>query len=144
MEIRVLSRSEQATIASWRYEGRYATYDFDDPSVLERDHWAVSEAGELIGYCCFGAPARVPGATEKPGTLDVGWGLSPERMGQGAGSRFVAAIVAFAGERWSHAEMRVFVLDWNHRSRTVAERNGFVVVSALGRGDERFVVMVRP
>ena len=61
MEVRALHSVESATIASWRYPGGYSTYDVDDPSILARDHWAVTEAGELVGYCCFGAPARVKG-----------------------------------------------------------------------------------
>ncbi|HEX5620747.1 MAG TPA: hypothetical protein VFX51_20165 [Solirubrobacteraceae bacterium] len=32
-----------ATIAGWRYPGRYRTYDFDEPSALLRDHWAVCD-----------------------------------------------------------------------------------------------------
>jgi hypothetical protein len=35
----------------------------------------------LIGYCCFGAPARVGGAEEEPGTLDVGYGLGARSDG---------------------------------------------------------------
>jgi [ribosomal protein S18]-alanine N-acetyltransferase len=93
MQIRALTRAEMKAIASWRYPGPYSTYDVDDASVLARDHWAVSDAGELIGYCCFGEPARVPGATAEPGTLDIGYGMAPERVGRGDGSRFVAAII---------------------------------------------------
>lgn len=99
MEVRALTTADAAAIAAWRYPGRYSTYDFDDASVLSSDHWAVSEAGDLVGYCCFGAPARVPRAEPEPGTLDVGYGLAPDRMGGGHGHRFVAAILHFARER---------------------------------------------
>jgi ribosomal-protein-alanine N-acetyltransferase len=100
VRIRALTGPEAATIASWRYPGRYSTYDIDHSSILAQDHWAVTEAGELIGYCCFGAPARVGGASEDPGTLDVGYGLAPSRMGRGQGGRFVAAILEFAREQY--------------------------------------------
>ena len=89
MEVRALTGADGQAILAWRYPGRYSTYDFDDPSALDSDTWAVTDGGELIGYCCFGAPARVPGAGEEPGVLDVGYGLAPELMGRGLGPRFV-------------------------------------------------------
>jgi [ribosomal protein S18]-alanine N-acetyltransferase len=131
------------TIGSWRYPGRYSTYDVDDPSVLARDHWAVTDAGELIGYCCFGEPARVPGTTAQPDTVDIGYGMAPDRMGRGDGSRFVAAIIGFASERWDQRRFRIYVLEWNERSRKVAARNGFVAGATIDSEEGPFVVMCR-
>jgi ribosomal-protein-alanine N-acetyltransferase len=143
MEVRALTDADAAAIASWRYPGRYSTYDFDDPSALETDTWALTDADELVGYCCFGAPARVPGAEEEPGTLDVGYGLAPDRMGQGHGHRFVGAVLEFALDRYDPDRMRLYVLDWNERSRKVAERHGFAVESVLDSDEGPFLVMVR-
>jgi [ribosomal protein S18]-alanine N-acetyltransferase len=143
MEARALAVADAATIASWRYPGRYSTYDVDDPATLARDHWAITEAGELIGYCCFGAPARVGGAEEEPGTLDVGYGLAPDRMGRGTGYRFVTTILDFALERHDPERFRVFILDWNESSRRVAARHGFAVESLLETDQGRFSVMAR-
>ena len=81
MQVTPLSRVDAARIASWRYPGRYSTYDINDPSSLAQDHFGVFEDDELVGYCCFGAPARVGGAEAEDGTLDVGYGLAPNRMG---------------------------------------------------------------
>jgi [ribosomal protein S18]-alanine N-acetyltransferase len=143
MEIRALTRAEVEAIASWRYPGPYSTYDFDDASALDRDHWAVTDAGELIGYCCFGEPARVPGTTAQPGALDIGYGMAPDRMGRGDGSRFVAAIIEFASARWDHRCFRIYVLEWNTRSRTVAARNGFVDGPTIDSDEGPFLVMCR-
>ena len=143
MQIRVLTRAEKEAIASWRYPRPYATYDFDDASDLERDHWAVTDADELVGYCCFGEPARVPGATAEPDTLDIGYGMAPDRMGRGDGSRFVAAILEFAAARCEHRRFRLYVLEWNKRSRTVAARNGFVDGPTIDSDEGPFVVMGR-
>jgi [ribosomal protein S18]-alanine N-acetyltransferase len=132
-----------ATISSWRYPGEYSTYDVDDPSVLEADTWAVTEEGELVGYCCFGVPARVGDAVEEPGTLDVGYGLAPDLMGHGRGDRFVGAVLEFALERFDPERFRLYVLEWNQRSRKVAARHGFVVESAVASGEGPFLVMVR-
>jgi [ribosomal protein S18]-alanine N-acetyltransferase len=144
MEVRELTTAETATIAGWRYPGRYSTYDFDDPSVLARDHWAVVENdGTLVGVCCFGAPARVDGAHEEPGVLDVGYGMAPDLMGEGRGHRFVEVILAFALEEYRPERLRLYILDWNGRSRRTAERHGFEAVSYVENAEGRFLVMVR-
>jgi RimJ/RimL family protein N-acetyltransferase len=139
--VRDLTPGDIATIAGWRYPGRYATYDFDDPSVLASDHWAVCDEDRLVGYCCFGAPARVGAVGAEPFTVDVGYGLAPELMGQGRGRRFVGAILEFAAERHDARRFRLFILDWNARSRALAERLGFVYESTVVSGDDTFVVM---
>jgi ribosomal-protein-alanine N-acetyltransferase len=143
MEVRALSGDDAAAIASWRYPGGYSTYDFDDPPALAGDTWAVTEAEELIGYCCFGAPARVPGAEEEPGTLDVGYGLAPDRMGRGLGPRFVDTILEFALVRFAPERTRLYILEWNERSRKVAAGHGFAVESVLASDEGLFLVMVR-
>jgi [ribosomal protein S18]-alanine N-acetyltransferase len=143
VEVRALRPAESTQIAAWRYPGPFSTYDVDDPSCLATDHFAVVEAGALLGYCCFGAPARVDGAEARPGTVDVGYGMAPDRMGRGFGHRFVAAVLDFALERYDPARFRLFVLEWNTRSSTVAERHGFAVASALDNREGRFLVMVR-
>jgi len=143
VEVRELTGADAATIASWRYPGRYSTYDVDDRSILARDHWAVDEGGSLFGYCCLGAPARVEGAATDPRVLDVGYGMAPDRMGGGAGGRFVEAILEFAVERYAPERLRLHVLDWNERSRRVAARHGFEVTSELSNDEGRFLVMER-
>jgi ribosomal-protein-alanine N-acetyltransferase len=143
VEVRALRRADAAAIAAWRYPGRYSTYDFDDPSILDSDHWGVTEAGELLGYCCFGAPARVAGAEPEPGTLDVGYGLAPDRMGGGHGHRFVSAILAFALERYEPERCRLYILEWNERSRRTAAWHRFAMESRLENEEGTFLVMVR-
>lgn len=144
MKVRALTSADAAAIAAWRYPGRYSTYDCDGAAELERDHWAVTdERGELVGYCAFGAAARVAGAAAEAGTLDIGYGMKPERMGGGDGRRFVAAILQFAVRREDPRRLRLFVLDWNERSRRVAAAHGFVVEGAVEGDGARFLVMVR-
>jgi ribosomal-protein-alanine N-acetyltransferase len=143
VRVRVLTASDAAMIASWRYPGRYSTYNVDDPSILRRGHWAVIEARQLAGYCCFGAPARVRGATAERGTLDVGYGLAPDRMGRGDGTRFVTALLRFARARYDPARFRLHILSWNERSLNVAARLGFSVEAVLHSDEGAFLVMVR-
>ena len=144
MNVRALTSADATAIAAWRYPGRYSTYDCTDAADLERDHWAVAdERGELVGFCAFGAAARVAGAEAEAGTLDIGYGMKPERMGGGDGRRFVAAILEFALARPEARRLRLFVLEWNERSRRVAAAHGFVLDGAVEGDGERFLVMVR-
>ena len=145
MKVRALTSADAAAIAAWRYPGRYATYDCDDAASLERDHWAVTdERSALVGYCALGAPARVAGAAAEAGTLDIGYGMRTELMGGGDGRRFVAAILEFAVAQEDPERLRLFVLDWNERSRRVAAAHGFFEHGAVEGDGARFLVMVRP
>jgi RimJ/RimL family protein N-acetyltransferase len=143
VRVRPLTPADAAAIASWRYPGAYSTYEFDQPPACHSDTWAVTDADELVGYCCFGAPARVAGAAEAPGTLDVGYGLAPDRMGQGLGPSFVGTIIEFALSRFDPERLRLYVLEWNERSRKVAAGQGFAAESVLGSDEGRFLVMTR-
>ena len=143
MHVRRLTHAEQAAIAGWRYPARYATYNFDDPSALMRDHWAVISDDTLVGYCCFHAAARAGGVPGRPGTLDVGYGLAPDRMGAGEGRRFVAVILDFAVRTYEPSRLRMFILDWNQRSLTVARRHGFIAEGCIDADEGVFVVMGR-
>ena len=110
--------------------------------MLARDHWAVTDRGVLIGYCCS-TRRHGGGAEQQPGTLDVGYGLAPDRMGRGTGGRFVAAILEFALEHHDARRLRLFILASNERSRTVAARLGFAVEEVIEAEEGEFLVMVR-
>jgi RimJ/RimL family protein N-acetyltransferase len=135
VKVRELTDADVRDIVTWRYEGRYATYDVTGGVSPGLGFFAVEHGGRLVGYCCFGAEARVPGVGEKAGTLDVGYGMRPELMGQGLGRSFVGAILAFGVDRFEPTRLRMLVLRWNERSRRTAERHGFAVAGAHGDFD---------
>jgi ribosomal-protein-alanine N-acetyltransferase len=135
VKVRDLSDVDVADITTWRYEGRYSTYDVTGGVSPGLGYFAVDHGGRLVGYCCFGAEARVPGVREEPGTLDVGYGMRPELMGRGLGRAFVGAILSFGADRFRPRRLRMLILRWNARSRRTAERHGFHVVAAHGDFD---------
>jgi ribosomal-protein-alanine N-acetyltransferase len=135
MKVRELTDADARDIKSWRYDGKYATYDVTGGVSPGLGYFAVEHGRRLVGYCCFGAQARVPGVDEEPGTLDIGYGMRPELMGQGLGRSFVGAILAFGMRRFEPARQRMLILRWNERSRRAAERQGFVVVATHGDFD---------
>jgi [ribosomal protein S18]-alanine N-acetyltransferase len=104
----------------------------------------VEHEGDLVGYCCFGPPARVPGVDEEEGTLDVGYGIRPDLMGQGLGRSFVGAILDFAIQEFNPQKLRLLVLEWNERSQRTAKALGFSDEGMVQSEEGPFRVMVRP
>ena len=109
---RPLTASEAEEVASWRYDEPYPPYDHTDSGRLigaEDYLGAYSEDGELVGFCCFGGPARVGGLAAEDGVLDVGGNLRPELTGLGLGAPFLRAVCALGAERFEPLEFRLAV-----------------------------------
>jgi RimJ/RimL family protein N-acetyltransferase len=133
---RELTDEEAERPLGWRYSGEYATYDAEGALGRDRGYFAVDdEKGDLVGYGCIGAEARVPGVEEEPGTEDVGYGMRPDLVGRGLGREFVRAVLAYAVEIRPDARLRMSILRWNVRSRRVAEAHSFRVVGEAGEFD---------
>jgi [ribosomal protein S18]-alanine N-acetyltransferase len=133
---RELTVEESERPLGWRYAGPYATYDAEGPLKRELGFFAVEgDVGDLVGYACVGAEARVPGVEEDPGTIDVGYGMRPDLTGQGRGREFVGAILDHVVAERPDARLRMSILRWNERSRRVAEAHGFRIVGEAGEFD---------
>jgi len=144
-----MTEGDARAIQTWRYEGAYATYNFDDtPGALAElldtrsPYFAVrDERGELVGFFAYGTAGEVGGemgerepalyADPANRTLSVGLGLRPDLTGIGLGLPFVEAALACARARFAPRGFRLFVLDWNARAIRVYERAGFARVRAL-------------
>ncbi|MCJ7717801.1 MAG: GNAT family N-acetyltransferase [Anaerolineales bacterium] len=121
-------------IATWRYEPPYDLYDIY-PEHLKgllypayRYHQMLDQEGSLVGFCCFGADACVPGGEYgqgEPEVLDIGVGLRPDLTGQGLGRSFVQAILNYGEHRFQPERFRVTVADFNLRSRKTFQNLGF-------------------
>lgn len=145
-------------ISSWRYPAPYDCYSFS-PSrqltdeLLAGDYFAAWEQGELTGYFCFGAAARIPLASPvtegdpyvRPG-LDIGLGLRPDCCGKGKGLCFLKEGLLFAHKTFGPAApFRLAVMEGNQRAKTVYERAGFTTVQrVLHRSGTAFLIMERP
>jgi [ribosomal protein S18]-alanine N-acetyltransferase len=134
LEVRPLTNADAREMIGWHYDPPYDAYDpppesfgsLVDPSSL---YFAVdSEADGLVGFCCFGDHARVPGnhcQADDRRALDVGVGLRPNMTGRGFGQALVAAVLDFARARFRPAIFRVTIAETNRRSVRVFERAGF-------------------
>lgn len=153
MQIISMTPAAAAAISIWTYPSPYDCYSFS-PSVeltaelLSGDYFAAYDGETLIGYYCFGAPARIPVQGESPyerPRLDMGLGLCPSRCGQGLGASFLEEGLKFAAKTFGDAlPFRLTVLERNERARKVYEKAGFVVKArVLHRMGTAFLVMER-
>lgn len=145
-----LDRRQAEAILTWRYEPPYDFYNLggDDPGDLldpTYQYFAVTDStGRLLGYCCFGVDARVPGREyPEDGSLDVGVGLRPDLTGSGLGAAFLAAVLEHGRREFNPAAFRTTVAAFNERSRRMCARAGFRPVQRFSRagGDVEFVVL---
>jgi ribosomal-protein-alanine N-acetyltransferase len=142
---RELTRADADEIAGWRYREPYSLYDGRDPDrLLEYTYFAgLDEDGVVVGFCCFGEDARVPGLEEEEGVLDVGVGLRPDLTGIGLGGPFLREACRFGGELYSPTRLRVVVAGFNRRAQMVAHALGFEAERTLRNDENEFVVMTR-
>ena len=139
--VRAFSRDEALEAASWRYPPPFDLYDgapdrvalYMGMSTRGFGYYSVVTAntGEMVGFCCFGSEARVSGQIPVEETLDVGFGLRPDRVSQGIGTELMRAVLSFAAERFDAARFRVAIASFNERSRRLCESAGFEVVRRI-------------
>ena len=129
---RPVSPADAAAFEAYAYPPPYELYGSAAGSAsafLEPEHRYVSvvdRAGALWGFGCIGTGGQVPGGDYGglPGALDVGVGMAPERVGQGAGPEFARAILRHAWTpeiEW----FRVSVAAFNERSIRLWRSLGF-------------------
>lgn len=144
------------TTLAWRYPPPLDLYDAD-PAYLKEDmasvltpefhyHAALDVQGRVVGFCCFGEDAQVTGGDYGRVATDVGLSLDPDLIGQGRGSRFLAAVLELGRDLFAPPRFRATVVDFNHRSRRLFERADFVQTQRFtppGREHLAFVVLER-
>jgi ribosomal-protein-alanine N-acetyltransferase len=142
-------------IIRWRYDPPYDMYNCDpnnaeetiksflDPQYQYHSLW--DKAGELVGYCCFGEDARVPGGIYGAQALDIGGGLRPDLTGQGLGSGFMEATIEFARRHFAPVAFRATVAAFNERALRVCEKAGYRRVQSFEslHAGKPFVILMR-
>ena len=152
-----MGEADAREVLTWRYDAPYDIYNADpahneegvaallDPA--NQYFVALDAGGQLVGYCCYGPDARVPGGDYRdPDALDIGLGMRPDLTGRGNGAAFVGRALAFGREQLGARRFRLTVAEFNQRAMRVYERLGFAEVERFRRGgrpdDLLFVVMV--
>ncbi|HRW47054.1 MAG: GNAT family N-acetyltransferase [Caldilinea sp.] len=151
-----MTEPDARAVLNWSYPGIDTLYN-PDPDNLEEDmaallrpdyyyHAIRDGAGGLVGFCCFGEDAQVPGGDYGLPALDVGLGLHPDLIGTGLSHGFLAAILAFGEEKFAPEFFRATVAVINRRSLHLFERAGFYIVQNFLSGEvrrHRFYVLLR-
>lgn len=122
LTVRPLSPADLSEIATWRYAGPWHIYDSAGPLPADGYRAVAGDPGPLVGFCCAGVEARVPGLVEEPGVLDIGVGMAPDLVGHGHGPAFGQAVL----DHFNAAKSRAVVQAWNERSRRLTAALGFV------------------
>lgn len=146
----LMEEVDARAIMTWRYEGQYAIYnweDEDDPAVMldrRSPHYAVrDEHGELVGFFAYGSSAYVwnsgePHLFSEQNTITIGLGMRPDLTGRGLGLAFTLAGLDFAREHFQPDYFRLYVLAFNKRAIRVYEHAGFERVGIYKQSNAEF------
>jgi ribosomal-protein-alanine N-acetyltransferase len=150
-----LERESALEIIRWQYEPPYDLYNHR-PEEEETDLRRLSDRkngffsiragnGELIGFCSFGADARVPGGDYREDMLDIGLGIRPDLTGRGAGAEVIGGVLRFAAEQFHPARFRVTIALFNGRALRAWKKAGFAEIKEFvrKRDGRKFVMLVK-
>ena len=155
LKIRPLSEEQIRIFVTWEYSEPYALYNmstedmeslvrfFSDP---ENGYFAITdEQSELLGFCNFGADARVPGGEYTEEAIDIGMGMRPDLVGQGNGNLYAGVVFDFAKIHYTDQQHRVTIAEFNQRAQQLCRKVGFTQVGRFVREKDGrpFVVMIR-
>ena len=150
--VRPMTTDDAAHVTGWSYPDRWSLYDLSSSSDIVDElglYWVVTDdGGNLVGFFCMGAAARVHGLDPDPEILDVGVGMNPRLVGQGRGRAFGKVVLDHLGSRYPGRPLRAVIQAWNLRSRRFAAELGFVDAGELGstHGEEQgsYRIVLKP
>ena len=143
-----MTADSAAQIAGWRYQPPLDIYNPSEDtavSMLDGNHLAILDDGELVGFVGLGAASRVPGGPEpRENVTDVGVGIRPDALSERLGTR-AGELVLETLQMAGHTALRASVLASNERSIRLAMRLGFHETGSFlaSRDGARFVVLER-
>ena len=154
LSIQPMNRQDAEDITSWEFKPPYAIYNLTEVDIQvliePRNRYFIIKDDEvqIIGYCCFGGEARVPGGEYtdfEPNVIDVGIGMHPRLVGMGKGKVFVETILWFALAEFSPKRFRVTIAKFNERSQKTFLKLGFVEIQTFTRKSDgmRFIRLER-
>lgn len=134
-----LSLDDALAIARWRYPAPYDCYDAPAWEQMEREGWALCDAGtrgaQFLAARDAGGrdPAVLAGYVRfRPagGSLVLHLGLRPDLCGRGLGAAFLDLVIAEAGRRAGGVPVTLQVRRFNARAIAVYRRAGFRMLNA--------------
>lgn len=151
-----MTEAYAAEIVSWQYSAPYDIYNLTKGDIAteinmllstDSPYYAVlDEGGELVGFCCYGSDAQVPGGDYRNEAVDVGLGMRPDLVGQGLGAEFVQVVLSYAEIKTGALRFRATIAAFNSRCRRLFEKAGFQqeqVFKGAGADGMEFVVVAK-
>lgn len=155
LTIKPLTADQVVAFIQWQYAGPYAMYNMspeDEEAQIrffldpQNGYFAIiDEEGSLLGFCNFGADARVPGGDYSADAVDIGMGMCPDLTGQGNGHLYAAAVFDFARINYPDQLHRVTIAEFNQRAQQLCRKVRFSQVARFVRekDGQPFVIMIR-
>ncbi len=124
--VRQLTIEDGLAVAAWSSPGAWHIEDALEAPAADEGYWAVADdRGALVGFCCLGSAARVPGAPQDDWVVDVAIGIRPELAGRGWSGELGRAAVDYAARVAVDRRLRTTVPEWNDAARRAALHAGF-------------------
>jgi enoyl-CoA hydratase/carnithine racemase/GNAT superfamily N-acetyltransferase len=124
--VRQLTVEDGLDLASWSRPGAWHIEDAMQAPEPDEGYWAVVDSNDvLLGFCCVGAAARVPGAPRDDYVIDVAIGIRPQLAGRGWSGELGRAAVRYASDVALDRRLRTTVPEWNEVGRHAAQQAGF-------------------
>ncbi|MET0865320.1 MAG: GNAT family N-acetyltransferase [Nakamurella sp.] len=128
--VRQLTIEDGLDLASWSRPGAWHIEDSLEAPEPDEGYWAVVDSNDvLLGFCCVGAAARVPGAPQDDYVIDVAIGIRPQLAGRGWSAELGRVAVHYAASVALDRRLRTTVPEWNEAGRHAARRAGFESVT---------------
>lgn len=143
--VRQLTIEDGLALASWSSPGAWHIEDALEAPEPDEGYWAVVDSGDaLLGFCCVGGAARVPGAPQDDRVVDVAIGIRPQLAGRGWSGELGRAAVGYAASVALDRRLRTTLPDWNVVGQHAARQAGFNWVAHAVYHQQRFEVFEQP
>ena len=140
--VRQLTIEDGLDLASWSRPGAWHIEDALAAPEPDEGYWAVVDSNDtLLGFCCVGAAARVPGAPRDDYVIDVAIGIRPQLAGRGWSSELGRAAVRYAVSVALDRRLRTTVPEWNEVGRRAAEQAGFKWVATRVWNQQQYEIL---
>lgn len=145
LRVRPLTIEDGLAVASWSSPGAWHIEDALQAPEPDEGYWAVVDArDELLGLCCLGAAARVPGQPPDDWVLDIAIGIRPQLAGRGWGADLGRAAVTHARSVALDRRLRTTVPVWNVAGQRTARQAGFVECGTRTTEHQTYLVFRQP
>ena len=149
---RPMDEAAARAIVGWRYDGAYTLYNTAKEEIgatvrtlcaPQHRYFAISLLdGDLLGFCCFGEDARVPGGNYSDAALDIGIGIQPVLLGRGLGRRLLRQALTFANQQYAPPRFRATVATFNQRALNLCRSAGFQESSRFRHPDNKITYAI--